>query len=304
MKHIFIINPKSGKHNSTNIITQYIEDNFQYLDYNIYITQCVGDATKYVESVCKTKKDHLRFYACGGDGTLNEVVNGAIGYDGVSVACYPCGSGNDFIKMFNNSEAFYELANLIEGKEMKIDLLKVNDRYVINICNLGFDASVAYNMLKFKKWPLVTGHGAYNMALIYSLLFKMRQRCTVLIDGETALTGDMLLSVLGNGICCGGGYYCLPRAVIDDGIMDAAIVKSISRIKFIKMVKPYKDGTYVDLPKYQSLVQYRKIKKYELHSDKDIIYSLDGECGKAKDIIAEIVPNCLNLIIPKQSSSK
>ena len=148
------------------------------------------------------------------------------------------------------------LSNIINGENKKIDVLKVNNRYTINMCNLGFDASVAYKMHVFRKWPLVSGKGAYNLALVFSLIFKMKHKCQIDIDGEEVFNGKMLLTAIGNGLCCGGGYYCLPRADVSDGVMDAVFIKKISRLTFIKLVKKYKNGTYVDDPKYDKFVTY------------------------------------------------
>lgn len=300
MKHIFIINPMSGKKDSTSLIVDFLKKNYSDIDYEIYNTKCVNDATNYVKNICEHREEEIIFYACGGDGTLNEVINGAVGYDNVYVSVYPCGSGNDFIKSFGKDNYFKDLHNVINGKFKKIDLLKVNGRYTINMCNLGFDASVAYNMQKFKKWPLINGKGAYNLSLVYSLIFNMKHACKIEIDGESVFDGKMLLTAVGNGICCGGGYYCLPLSNVSDGLMDVVYIKKISRIKFIAMVGKYKDGTYIDDPKYQKYLSLKKCKTIKLSSDKDIAYSLDGECGVTKNFEISIVPNAINFIVPKQ----
>ena len=298
MKHIFIVNPKSRKKDSTEYIRTFLKENHKNLNYEIYNTKGIKDATQYVKNICENTKEEIIFYACGGDGTLNEVVNGAYGYENKYVTVYPCGSGNDFVKVFGKTNHFKDLSKLINGKPRKIDLLKVNNTYTVNMCNLGFDASVAYNMGKFRKWPLVTGGGAYNLALVYSLVFKMKHKCKIKVDGEIIYDGVMLLSALGNGLCCGGGYYCLPKASVEDGLIDAVFVKKISRIKFISLVKKYKDGTYIDCPKYDKYIIFKKCKEVELVSEKDITYSLDGECGLEKQIKINIEPKAINFIVP------
>ena len=284
MKYIFIINPKSGKKDSTVYIKDYLEKNYNDLKYEIYNTKAVGDAIKYVKNVCEAKEEPITFIACGGDGTLNEVINGVYGYNDVYVSVYPCGSGNDFVKVFGKTNHFLDLNKIINGENRVIDVLKVNNRYTINMCNLGFDASVAYKMHVFRKWPLVSGKGAYNLALAFSLIFKMKHKCVIEIDGEEIFNGNMLLTAIGNGLCCGGGYYCLPKAIIDDGKMDVVFIKKISRFTFIKLVKKYKNGTYLDDPRYYKFITYKKCKTLTLKSQKDIAYSLDGECETTKEI--------------------
>ena len=300
MKHIFIINPKSGKKDSTEYISKYLKENYNDLNYEIYNTTQVGDAIRFVKERCETKKEPITFYACGGDGTLNEVVNGVFGYDDVYITVYPCGSGNDFIKVFGKENHFKDLSNLINGKSRKIDVLNVNGRYSINMCNLGFDGAVAYNMIKFKRWPLVTGKGAYNIALVYSLIFKMKHKCKIYIDEEEVFNGKMLLTAVGNGLCCGGGYYCLPKANVEDGLIDIVYVKTLSRFKFIGLVGKYKDGTYLGDPKYDKYMKYTTCKKIKLISEKPIAYSIDGECDLSNEININIEPKAINFVVPTQ----
>lgn len=300
MEHIFVINPMSGRKDSTKFITDFLKENYSHLNYTIYNTKGVGDAINYVKQKCENKKAPITFYACGGDGTINEVVNGAFGYEDVYVSAYPCGSGNDFVKVFGKENHFNDLHKIINGEPRKIDLLKFNDRLTVNMVNLGFDASVAFNMNKFKKWPLISGKGAYNLGIVYSLLFKMKQKVVIEVDDELVFDGKILLSAIGNGLCCGGAYYCLPKASIDDGLMDAVIVKKLSRFKFIGLIKKYKSGEYVDIPKYQKYIKYLKCKKIVLKSEKDITYSLDGECGQIKELIITIISKCINFVVPKE----
>lgn len=300
MKYCFIINPMSGKKDSTTEIKTYLEQNHNDLDYEIYNTKCVGDAIKYVKEKCENKTTPITFIACGGDGTLNEVVNGCYGYNDVYVSVYPCGSGNDFVKVFGKINHFNDLSKILTGTSKKIDVLKVNNRYTINMCNLGFDASAAYKMNVFRKWPLVSGKGAYTLALVFSLIFKMKHKCIIEVDGEKVFDGQMLLTAVGNGISCGGGYYCLPRASVDDGLMDVVYIKKLSRFTFIKLVKKYKNGTYVDDPKYYKYVDYKKCKKLTLKAYKDIAYCLDGECETTKEINVEIIEKAINFVVPNE----
>lgn len=298
MKHIFIINPKSGKKDSTQYIQNYLKENFEDLNYEIYNTKHVGDAIDFVREKCQNKTEPITFYACGGDGTLNEVANGVYGYDDVYLTVYPCGSGNDFVKVFGKENHFKDLSKLINGKSRKIDILEVNGRYSLNMVNLGFDGSVAYNMIKFKRWPLVSGKGAYNIALVYSLIFKMKHKCKIFIDDKEVFDGKMLLTAVGNGLCCGGGYYCLPKANVEDGLIDMVYVKTISRFKFIGLVGKYKDGSYLGVPKYDKYMKYANCKKVKLVAQKPIAYSIDGECFMEKEINIDMHQSAINFIVP------
>ncbi len=144
MRHIFVINPKAGRED---IGKKLIEDLHSYdgkIDYETYITKSKGDAQVFVKEYLASHddKETYRFYACGGDGTLYDVVNGAYGHPNAQIACFASGSGNDFIKNFHDDTRFRNLDKEINGTPTKIDLLKIGDRYCINITNYGFDGEV------------------------------------------------------------------------------------------------------------------------------------------------------------------
>ncbi len=251
---------------------------------------------------CKKHTEAVRFYACGGDGTLNEVVNGAILFPFASVTCYACGSGNDFVKVFANRD-FKNLSSIINGEEKIVDLIKVNERYAINMCNFGFDAMVAYHMTRFKRFPGMNGTRSYHLALFYSLLFKMKSKCQIQLDGRDFFQGQILLTASSNGICCGGGYYCTPNAKVDDGLIDVVIVKKVGRIKFLKLVDKYKDGSYVYESKYQNIVITKKVKQVDIFSSKLIIYCVDGETSKTDHLHIEMKEKALSFVLPRIENS-
>ena len=144
MKHLFIINPKAGKVDRTDELKIRIERLMKKRRevYRIAVTEYPRHATEIVQKVA-SDGDHWRVYACGGDGTLNEVVNGAVGLANVEVTHYPCGTGNDFVKLFGrHMSRFYSLEELADG-ETKFDLIRCMDKHSINICSVGFDARIA-----------------------------------------------------------------------------------------------------------------------------------------------------------------
>lgn len=299
MKHIFIINPKAGGKDATNYIKESLDQFQDTIDYEIYRTKGVYDACEFVKKCCEDYHDELRFYACGGDGTLNEVINGMFGFQNASVTNYPCGSGNDFIKNFGSKEDFLNLHNLLNGESKKIDILKVNDRYAANICNLGFDATVSENFVKFRKKPFIKGHSAYYLSVFYSLLFKMKYQCRIEVDDQVVTDNLILLCALANGKCYGGGFYCAPRAKIDDGLIDICIARHLSRFRFLKMIGKYKKGLHLDDPVVKQYITYLQGNKVKITSPEEITYTIDGENFKDQEIKIEIFENAINFIIPK-----
>lgn len=299
MKHIFVINPVAGKKDSTEEIREAVSKRLNADEYVIYVTKKPLDAWRFVHEYAAARPDEpLRFYACGGDGTLNEVVNGAAGFPNATVGCYPSGSGNDFLKYFGKKKDFLDIDALVAGAEVEVDLLRFSDRYVINILNIGFDADVASRMIKYKRLPLVSGKGAYNLAVIVSLLSKMTHKFKITLDGELLYEGDGLLCAIANGICYGGGYYCAPEAVVDDGLLDICFVQPVSRPRFISLIRYYKNGTHLTTPKVARFITYKKGRDVIIESPTPINYALDGEIGSAVRIALSVVPKALRFIVP------
>lgn len=305
MRHIFIINPVAGKKDDTESITKQLEElvkteEYKDFNYEIYITKGPTDATNYVREVCTkdTTGEEYRFYACGGDGTINEVANGVYGFNNASFTAIPCGSGNDFVKAFKGSD-FTDLKKVINGTVKTIDLIKCNGKICINITNIGFDAAVAYNMVKFKRWPLVNAKGAYTLGLVKSLFSQMKHYADIYVDDEKIDLKGFLLACACNGICCGGSYYCSPKSIVDDGIMDVIAIKHMSLFRFLKLVKYYQNGTYQEMEEIMKYVNIYKAKKLKIVAiKKDIIYGLDGESFKDHEINVEILPAAIKFVAP------
>ena len=143
MKHIFILNRTAGGKNTKESFDEKL--NPLGIDYQIICTEYSGHAKVIVkENIEKYSQsgETIRFYACGGDGTINEVSSALVGHNNVQFAVVPCGSGNDFVKYFGGMEKFIDFEKIVNGDVMPIDIMKIGDNYSINVCNFGFDAVV------------------------------------------------------------------------------------------------------------------------------------------------------------------
>lgn len=301
MKHIFVINPKAGKTDRTSEINETLKKYQGKFSCEVYVTKGRGDGQVFVKEYLKKADpaETYRFYACGGDGTLYDVVNGAYGFKNAEVACYASGSGNDFVKNFGDTSKFRDLDKVINGEPKEIDLLKVDDKYCINITNYGFDGEVTFAMLKYKGWPLVTGPMAYNMAAVTTMLFHMNQYLKVTLDGKVAFDGKGLLIAVANGYCYGGGFHCAPLAKIDDGLIDVCLIKKISRFKAAPLIKKYKAGKHIDDPKLKPFVIYQKCKEVVIESTKKVAYAVDGEVFRDQKICITMLPKALKFVVPQ-----
>ena len=300
-KFIFVINPKAGKNNrAMNFIGNIKAACKVYnIDSEIYITKAVGDACEFVKNRCKALSETTRFYACGGDGTINEVINGAVGCPYAKVGILPLGSGNDYIKSFPGVD-FLNIPAQIMGKPRAVDLIRIGDRYVANMCNIGFDAKVGHNFVKFKRIPGVSGKAAYTLSVFYCIVSKISTPMIITLDDGTEISDNMLLCSVSKGLYCGGQYKSSPLANPYDGYMDVCPIKTLSRPQFLSFFEIYKKGEHINNPKLEPWVSYHKCKKMTIKSAEKIPIAYDGDIGYLNGTITfEVVPQAIEIIIPE-----
>ena len=297
MQHYFIINPAAGQGNAANYIPK-IKECFQDKseNYTIYTTRGISDVTGYVRQIAENTQEELRFYACGGDGTLSEVVHGAVGFDHVSVGVLPAGTGNDFIRSFENAHLFQDINAQINGESVAIDLIQVNQQYSINMLNIGFDCNAAFYAAQYKK--KIKGPLAYLAGVIREFCRKMGSDLTFLIDNEESLSGAYLLCTIANGSFCGGGFRSSPNACLSDGLMDIAIVKTLPRLRFLSILPSYRTGKYLGKHIQSGLVTYRQCKKLEIVSALPLNVCIDGEIFPFTSLKIKNLPKALRVIVP------
>ncbi len=299
MKHIFIVNPAAGKQDSTEFVRQSIEALGLDIDYEIYRTAGPGDATKYIKSVLEDEVNQYRFYSCGGDGTLNEVVNGVVGHNNAEITVFPCGSGNDFIKYYGSYDDFCNLESLINAPTNKVDVLKVGEHYAINAVHFGFDTFVLRTMIKVRRKPIIGGRNAYTTGVVTGLIGGMKSRCDIKVDGFKIDNNDLLLCTLCNGKYVGGGYKCAPRSDNGDGLIEVCHVKPVSRIKFLTLMSAYRNGTHLEDPRFSQYITYQRGKTVEIDGGENFYLSLDGELIDVGKCTVEVLPGAVNFAVPE-----
>jgi YegS/Rv2252/BmrU family lipid kinase len=299
MKHIFIINPKAGKSDRSSEFIAKIHVAFENknIPYEIFLTEYKGHAIDIARRFAQTE-EAVRLYAFGGDGTLNEVLSGAYGHSNVEIAVFPCGTGNDFVKVSNVAD--WTVEGIIEGQAKDIDIIKVNDRYCANITNVGFDAKVAYNVTKFKK--LFGGHLAYYISVFFTLLSRINMRVKVFVEDKMVFNDKSLLCVAANGKVYGGGFNVAPGADISDGILNFVVVKKLSRLQITGFINPYKKGDHSDLINSGLMSTYTG-RKMTIESDSNIVICADGEIFKSKKCEISIVPAAIKCVFPQNQET-
>ena len=301
MRYLFIVNPCAGHTENEKNIRSAISALPERDACEVYVTRGVGDAIEYVRSAADAATEPVRFIACGGDGTINEVFNGAVGHKNVTVSCVPCGSGNDFVKCFGGMQAFSDIGAILRAEAKPLDLMKVNDRYCVNITNFGFDTVVAMTMNKVRNKAIIGGKNAYTTGVVWGLLTAMKSNCTVTADGDRLNNGVMMLCTVANGQYVGGAFRCAPRARCDDGLIEVCLVKPISRLAFVKLIGPYTEGKHLDDPKFRDILVYRQATRVDVEAEDGFAYSLDGEIIKSSRFTVTIEPGALAFAAPQQT---
>ena len=297
MKHIFIVNPAAGKYDHTQEYTEVIDRVCaeRRLDYEIRQSAAPGDCRSLAHRAAAGGED-VRLYACGGDGTLNEVVNGAAGFPNVSVTHFPGGSGNDFIKIFSETEPFHHLERLMDPDEAEFDLIRCNDTYSLNILSIGLDARIGTEISRYKRIPLVTGHGAYLISTAVNFCKGLSARFSVSIDGGEPVEADETMICICNGRWYGGGFNPVPEAEPDDGLLDVLLVGKVGVLQAASVIGRYKQGLWRELP---GIITHHRCRVVRIRCEKPSVVNVDGEAIWTDDAKIEVVPRAVRFFYPK-----
>ena len=296
MKHLFIINPAAGSHNQTEDYRKKIAEVCEKrgLDYSIRVSGAPGRCCKIAREAAESGKEY-RIYACGGDGTFNEVVNGAAGYSNVAVTVFSGGSGNDFARMFSDPAAFKDLERLLDAEEVTFDLIRCNDDYSLNICSVGLDARIGHDVSNYKRIPLLSGFRAYAVSTVVNVVKGIHEHYVVEVNGQR-IDGQQTLICACNGRFYGGGFCPVPDADPTDGMLEVLLVRDVSRLKVAQVVGAYKDGRYADFP---DLIRHFRTEHVRILCDKPTGINLDGEKREAEVIDMRIAEEKLRFFYPR-----
>ena len=296
MTHLFIINPAAGSKNRTDAYSEVIHKlcRERRLDYDIRVSTAPGECTRFAREAAKTGEEY-RLYACGGDGTLNEVVQGAAGHANVSVTVFSGGSGNDFVKLFDDPQAFFDLERLLDAEEATFDLIRCNDDIAMNICSVGLDARIGTDVSRYKRLPLLQGFRAYAASTVVNVVKGISEHYVVELNGKR-IDGKQTLICVCNGRYYGGGFNPVPEADPADGMLDVLLVKNVSRVQVAGVIGKYKDGRYRELP---HLVRHYRTKSVKIICDKPTAINLDGELRVAQEVIMSVADEKLRFFYPR-----
>lgn len=303
MKHLFIVNPRAGKGVASGLslrireLFRHLQERYPQTSYEIVTTRYAGHATEIARDY--SARGTWRIYAVGGDGTINEVLNGMADSDS-SLACIPGGTGNDFIQsLAGDFRRMDILRETILGEERLIDVGMVNETYFLNVASVGFDAKVNYKAQLFKNKPFISASLAYYGGILSSLtdLSPIRVR---IHQGEERREAELFLMAVCNGPTYGGGYHIAPQASITDGRFEIIEVAPLRLGQIVDYLPKLKKGTHIGLPG----IRHYQTDRIQVSSDQEFIVNIDGETMFSRDVDFRLRAAKIRLVYPASALAR
>lgn len=307
MKYIYILNGRADKMPLYPKLLNQLQEIPH--TYEIYNTMGEGDATRYVRLYCDLRpEDEVCFVACGGLGIANEVASGLVGYIQALNKANPKinktmaiiaigGKTGDFLINYPDLD-FTSVKAMLEGSVANIDIIKVNDSYCMNVCNIGFNSRVAFRANELMSQGK-SAHQAYTRGVINALFTSRYNRIKITADGQRIAKGFMVLCTLANGKRVGGEFYCAPYAKVDDGLIDVCYFRAMSLLRFLMLISLYRKGEHIGSKQGKNKVLYRQAREVTVSSKDLIDIYIDGELLPGSHFDIKILPGALPLRLPR-----
>jgi diacylglycerol kinase (ATP) len=239
--------------------------------------------------------------AAGGDGTVNEVVNGLVSARGAGwsgrLGVVPLGTGNDFawgLGLPEDARAALEVA--LSGVAREVDVASVNGRSFVNVSTGGFGATASEEAGEEAKRLL--GPLAYLVTGARMFVDLTGSFARFTMPGGVAYEGEILLYAVGNGKRTGGGNLVTPRAVLDDGELDVLIVPGMPRIDFLALLPDLRTGNHLD----HSSIHYFRTPRVLVESETTLSVNADGEPVRGDRFEYEVAPRTLAVMTPRPAA--
>lgn len=317
MKYAFIVNPASGQGKHDGGIVPEIDDLIKgnpNRDIKLYYTRGEKDAT-YLSGLLAEEAamadEEIVIFACGGDGTVQEVANGIYGHDNAVLGVVPVGSGNDLVRQLgrnrDSNKLYRRLTEQLDGTITRMDLIRISwiengeeeSRLITNGINIGFDGNTAILAHDLKRLPLVSGTGSYIMAVAVNLAAKRGQKLRITADGRNFHTGKLLLATAANGGFCGGGVQSCPNADLYDGLIELMAIRDLPRWRFVALFPKYLAGKLFEIKGIDKLASYVQAKNILIEPmlGPKMKFVGDGEIFETGALRVEIVPKAIKVLV-------
>jgi diacylglycerol kinase (ATP) len=290
---LVIVNPTAGGGRAARIVGWLRERLHARPDARLEVTRRAGDAERWAADAAGD--GHDRVVAVGGDGTIQEVVNGLVnGAQGATLGIVPMGSGNDLARSLGLPRDPHECwTQAIGSQERHVDLVRADHgdaqpRWFSSAGGIGFDARVAAAMATRTGWQ--RSRLGYLLTTLIELRRFENRRVELTLDGERQ-EREVLFVAIANGAYYGGGMRICPDAEVDDGMLDLCIVGNLSRLAALREIPNLYRGTHIGHP----AVEMARARRIEIDGDRDTLVHLDGEPFGHLPLRVEIAPGRLVL---------
>lgn len=298
MKSRLIVNPVSG----TDAAPDYLREINERLragagDVDIVMTVAAGDAARLAADAARA--GYRRLYVAGGDGTLNEVLNGvaevAGALDETVFGLIPLGTGNDFARALGLPEDVGEAVRiLLAGRELRVDVGALGGRSFVNVSAGGFIAEVSDAVDPQLK--TVAGRLAYLIGGAQVLLDYEPARARVRARGGAGEGFERELELQMFAVCnsrmVGGGRPIAPDALIDDGLLDVCLVEAMPTLEFVRLLTSVASGDHVE----DARVTYFRAAEVELDFERPVKVNTDGEVQEADECRYRVRPRAARFL--------
>ena len=299
MTHIFIINPYAGQQTFANDLRTKLES-YKDLDYFVFNTRYAGYETELVQKIEHIfEGEELRFYCCGGSGTMRNILNGISDLTKVEVAFFPCGLTNDFLYMFGKDEhRFYQLDELINGDVVEVDYIKTNHGISLNSLSTGLDSNCIEQMNKVRILRHINENLPYTLSVLYSIFISQTLEYEVTFNKQIYV-GKFAEIFIGNGSRFGGNMFYAEDTCINDGKVFTRLSGNNRGFGLIGTLMAITRAQY---EKYNSIMKCGEATHITLRrtNGKPFTINQDGDLVKNVTVCkAEVVHKGLRLVVPK-----
>jgi len=285
-----IVNPSAGR-GAGERLASAVRARLQERDLRceVRLTRAPGEATALVAAALRDGADCVA--VAGGDGTVNEAVNGYVGTARAdqALAVIPVGTGNDFAKMLGvGGDWRLACERIAAGRRRRVDLGRCNGRIFANGIGAGFDAQVALEANGIR-W--LRGNAVYGVALARTLLLRYATPHARIVHDAGVLEGRITMMAAANGTTYGGAFRMAPDADIADGLLDLVVADSLSRIGILGLVPHVMRGTHVG----RAGVTVLRTKRVVVETDEPLVVHADGEIidRAARRLEVDVLPGAL-----------
>jgi diacylglycerol kinase (ATP) len=304
---IFILNPLAGGGRGKDlmfIIQKYMDDT-KLENYKIIHTNGIKDAI--LLSIEYGKNDNNILIAVGGDGTINEVVNGLLmAHENMStiskLGIINCGSGAGFVQSLGMpADLIAQIGLFQKGQSRPVDVGQVSftddsgliqNRYFVNECQIGIGGAVVSNVsLKHKRFG---GKFAFGYVAVSQLIKYRATNMSITVDGGIPVIEKRLGITIGNGRFCAGGMQLTPSALLDDGLLDVLNIAEMNLIQRLNAFSKVYSGKHI----YTTQFTLQKAKQIEIDSDIPVWVEADGELLGKTLCTVRLIPDAIQIYSP------